>query len=405
MKKKILITSARSPVAVDMARQLHTAGHLVYTVDSLHLPVCRFSYAVQKNFVVPSPRSMPTQFIDKLVTIAKNEQIDLIIPMYEEIFYLAKEKDRFPKKTKIFAETFKLLNQLHNKWMFPRLTHSLGIEIPKTFLVRTPSDLENLDRSLTYAFKACYSRAGIGFKMIKPGEELPKITIEPNNPWIAQEWLLGQEYCSYSVCQKGKVLAHAFYPVDYTACGKGCIQFRAIQHPRIQKWVENFVEATQFTGQIAFDLIETNDGRLLAVECNPRSTMGALLFQNKDRLDRAFFDDVPSQMPIMPEEGFRKQLAIAMLIYGWRKSSHPQNSFKRFCKEFFGVRDVVLDTSDITPFLAQPISMLEICYHSLKSSLSLPAMFMFDSEWNGDMAHMETPPTDSNILDKIVRAP
>jgi len=382
--KKILITSARSPVAVDMARQFHSAGHEVYTADSLHLPVCRFSKAVAKNFVVPSPRHNPKEFIDQLIDIAEKEKIDMIVPMYEEIFYIAKEKSRFPSHTTIFAESFDLLNQLHNKWTFPELVKSLEMEAPKTYLLKSEKDLLNLDRSLSYAVKACYSRAGLRFEMVVPSSELPKIQIDSSNPWIAQEWLVGREFCTYSVCQKGECLAHAIYPADYTASKKGCIQFRAIQHPRIQNWIEKFVKKLNFTGQIAFDFIETDNGRLLAVECNPRSTMGALLFQSKDRLDRAFFNDPTLTAPILPEVGYRKQLAIAMLIYGWRKSSHPKNSVRRFFKEFFGVRDVVLDTSDLGPFLGQPISMMEIWYHSLRSHLSLPATFMFDSEWNGE---------------------
>lgn len=380
--KKVLITSARSPVAIDMARQFHAAGHEVYTADSLCLPVCRFSKAVKKNFKVTSPRHDSQKFIDNLIAIADQEKIDMIIPMYEEIVYIAKELPRFPKHTMVFSETFPLLNQLHNKWLFPNLVQSFGIDVPKTYLIKNSDDLNDLNRNLTYALKACYSRAGLGFKKVLPDQPLPKIVIEPNNPWVAQEWLIGKEYCSYSVCQKGKVLATAIYPTDYTACGKGCIQFRAIEHTRIVNWIENFVKKIGFTGQIAFDFIETVDGRLLTVECNPRSTMGALLFQDKDRLDQAFFKaDLPKQ--ITPELGFRKQLAIAMLLYGWRKSSHPHNSTRRFFREFFAVRDVVLDPTDLKPFMAQPISMLEIWFHSLKSRLSLPATFMFDSEWNG----------------------
>ena len=54
--KNILITSGRSPVALDLARQLRQAGHTLFMVDSLHLYISRFSNAISKSFVVRSPR-------------------------------------------------------------------------------------------------------------------------------------------------------------------------------------------------------------------------------------------------------------------------------------------------------------------------------------------------------------
>ena len=379
--KKILITSGRSPVALDLARQFHGGGHEVMIAETMRLHVCRFSNSVSKSFKIPSPRVNTELFIQKLIEIAEREKVDLIVPVYEEIIYLAKEVHRFPAHCKIFSPVFDLLNEVHNKWLFNKKIASMGLDTPKTFLIKSPEDLKKLDLSKTYALKACYSRAALGLKKIVPGKPLPEIQIQANNPWIAQEWLTGQGYCTYSVCQEGKVLAHAVYPVGFTVDGHGCLAFEAVDHPGIKDWVEKFAKETNFTGQFAFDFIETED-KLYSIECNPRATSGAHLFNLHDRLDLAFLNE--TKEIILPKAGNKKQLAIAMAVYGWRKSAKPNNSFTKFFKEFLGVKDVVFNARDLLPILAQPFIFSGIWLKSLRFSLNLPAFFMYDYEWNGE---------------------
>lgn len=379
--KKILITSGRSPVTLDLARQLHGAGHQVYIAETMSIHVCRFSNAVTKSFLVPSPRLNSEGFIQKLVEIAANEKIDLIVPIYEEILYLARAAHRFPKHCTIFAPSFDLLDQVHNKWLFIQKLLQLGMDAPKTYLITCAEDLKKLDRSKTYALKASYSRAALSLKKIGPNDPLPNIKIQPNNPWIAQEWLKGDGYCTYSVCQQGKVLAHGTYPVGYTVDGHGCVAFKSVDKANIREWVEKFVKETGFTGQIAFDFFELPNQKLYAIECNPRATSGAHLFDADDRLADAFFN--VNTKPIYPKPGTHKQLTIGMLLYGWRKQACPNNSWTKFFKEVF-VRDVIFNPKDLLPLFAQPIIFGAIWLKSLKQKLTLPAFFMYDYEWNGE---------------------
>lgn len=73
-----------------------------------------------------------------------------------------------------------------------------------------------------------------------------------------------------------------------------------------------------------------------------------------------------------------------MLLYGWRASSHPNNSIGFFLKEFWKAEDVIFNRKDPFPLLAQPLLMFKIWLSSLRSGLSLPAFFMCDAEWNGE---------------------
>jgi predicted ATP-grasp superfamily ATP-dependent carboligase len=380
--KNILLTAGRSPLVLDLARQLHAAGHRVFVSETMKLHVCLFSNAVCRSFVVPSPRFHPGNFVKTLVKIVEEEKIDLVIPIYEEIVYISKAIHQFPKECKIFCPPFEVLNELHNKWLFYSKQLSLGIEAPKTFLIRSFEDLKKLDFSTSYALKECYSRASLNLKKISSQQSLPDIQIQSQNPWIAQEWLEGNKFCTYSICNQGSLLAHAAYPVRYAINGNSCITFKAIDHPAIYRWIKNFASLLNFSGQIAFDFIELPNKKLFAIECNPRATSGIHLFCEKDQIDKAFLNATPS--PIFPQLGCSKQIAAGMLMYGWKKSSYGGNSFRKFFKELFSVKDVVFSFRDIKPFLLEPLVFTGIWLNSKKKRLSIPATFTFDYEWNGE---------------------
>lgn len=380
--KRVLITSARSPVALELARQFHAAGHEVYAVDSLRLHVCRFSKAVKKGFQVVSPRQNASLFIEQLLKIVADYKIDLIVPIYEEIIYLSLAADRFPPSCKVFADSFDKLHILHNKWFFIQKLKELGWLVPVTTVIKNREDLLHLSNKHSVALKPAYSRASSDVRKWTPGQPLPDIQIEDHNPWIAQEWIEGNQFCSYGIANNGKLSAHAVYPVGYTANGKGCIIFDSVEHQPIKQWIENFVGEMQFTGQIAFDFIESPDGqRLYAIECNPRATSGAFLFGDQGTLAQAFVAE-PEEV-ITPQKNVQRQLMIAMLIYGWKSSACLHNTFNRFFKNLWKVPDVVYHRKDPFPFVSQPISFFEVWYKSRRMGLSLPDFFMHDNEWNG----------------------
>jgi len=380
--KKILLSSGRSPVTLHLARQLHAAGHQVYVADATKVHLCIFSNAVTKNFHIPSPRFSPKEYLEAILKIVTDEKIDLLIPVYEEILYLTKEETKFPSYCKIFASSFSLLNELHNKWLFCTKQQGFGIKTPNTFLIRTQDDLNRLDPSRSYALKACYSRASLNMKKLNVGESLPNLCIETHNPWIAQEWLSGKKFCTYSICQQGKIKAHATYPVRFAIDGNSCLTFESIEHQKIYEWIENFVEKAEFTGQIAFDFIEDGNN-LYAIECNPRATSGVFLFEASDQMDQAFLNQ--SEQVLFPKKGAAKQVASGMLLYGWKKSSYPANTMRNFLKTLMRIRDVVFHSKDLKPFFSIPIVFAAFLYSCKKSSLTLPEILTFDNEWNGEI--------------------
>ncbi|MBS0622215.1 MAG: ATP-grasp domain-containing protein [Verrucomicrobia bacterium] len=381
MKKRILLTGARLPFTVDLARQLNAAGHTVVIADPWKWHFCRYSNAVAKNLVVPSPRHDPKAFVDGLVNVCREEKIDLLIPTFEEVLYVSQGLALFPKETRIFCSPFNQMVRLHNKWKFYKRQCEFGINAPHTVVVENETQLKHLPFEGAYALKSVYSRAGLAIFKVEKGKAPPKVRFNPQNPWIAQEWLEGNRFCTYSVCYEGKLRAHTCYPVEFAVDGHYCLTFRSVVHEGILRWVEHFIQKENYTGQVGFDFIEVPGRGILAIEANPRATNGVCLFEPQDHLAEAFFSSEGAL--IAPEEGRRRQLWLPMLSYGWRVISEHYN-WRSYLSYLLRTPDIIFDKKDIKPFLMQIPMGFNYAQRAKKLGVSLADMATWDSAWNGE---------------------
>jgi biotin carboxylase len=386
---RILITNGRYPITLDLIRNLASRGHQIYLAETQRWTLSHFSNAVKSSFTVPSPRFYKEEYIEALQEIIAKQGIDLFIPIWEDIFITAKYLKNFPTTCKVFCAHFEVLERLHNKYTFIHLLEELGISAPRTKIIHSLEDLQQIDMQ-DYVIKPCYGRGSSKVHRVNNKSKLPSIKASPEEPWIAQEWLQGKSYCSYSICNQGRVDAHTVYPVDFVmekvsklvpTVGSYCITFCAIEHKKIFEWVENFARKTKFTGQIAFDFIEKEGEYLYAIECNPRITSGISLFSRQDPLDHVFLG-IHSTL-IKPKIGTRKQIMIGNLIYGWRHAIACKK-FGTFLRNFFFSKDLIFSLQDLGPFLCQPLLWFKYIYATIHLSKNMSSAFTHDIDYNGD---------------------
>ncbi len=381
----ILLTGGRAPVTLELARLFSVAGNKVFVADSMKHHLCSNSRYVFKNFLVPPPRFNPAGYITALVEIVKQEKIFLLIPTCEEIFYISHGLSRLTPYCQVFAEPLEKLNRLHNKWEFICRVQSLGLIAPKTWLIKSQQDLIdilNLPAPHKLILKPVYSRFASNVHIInQPVNQIPKVKINETKAWVAQEFITGKHYCSYSIAHQGKLTAHAVYPTVFTAGKASCIYFKSVDSPQILSWVKKFVESESFTGQIAFDFIEASDGVVYPLECNPRAISAIHLFQESDKLESAFLNLTNNL--IQPQANQSAMIAMAMLIYGF-PSSIISNRFLEWLKIFISTKDVIFSLDDPMPFFSIWVILWQSLQTSLKTGLSLQQVSTQDIEWDGE---------------------
>jgi hypothetical protein len=159
---RVLITSSRMPFALGMVRKLAAEGHVIYAADDHALSPGSHSKYLAGHFVYPSPRGDTAGFLAELERIAREHEIDVIVPAFEETFYISTQIERLSRFTKVFASPFSVLVRLHDKGAFERLVAGLGLPIPQTVLVTSHHELrEAAGRLGSYFARAAFSRGGI----------------------------------------------------------------------------------------------------------------------------------------------------------------------------------------------------------------------------------------------------
>ncbi|MBA3531739.1 MAG: carbamoylphosphate synthase large subunit, partial [Ardenticatenales bacterium] len=312
--KCVLLTGGRAPATLELARLFHRAGHRVVMAESVRYHLSRPSRAIARNYRVPPPAQATAAYLYALREIVEREKIDLLVPTCEEIFYVAQGHALLSPHCRVFAEPIERLRPLHNKWLFAQRAAEYGLLVPPTTLLTSQAALRHcLDEGQEIVFKPVYSRFAAKTMLCPRPADALTLRPTPQQPWITQHFVAGRQICTYSIAHQGRIVAHAAYPTEFSAGQGATIRFRAIDHPASAAWVEAFVAQEGFTGQIAFDFIETPQGALYALECNPRLTSGIHLLAEHPDLPLAFLGEITER--ITPLGAAPSMLALAMLLY------------------------------------------------------------------------------------------
>lgn len=380
----ILITGGRAPAALELARVFHAAGHRVSMAESATAHLSQPSRCIAANFRVPRPRQQTIPYIDAMEQIIVQQQIDLLVPTCEEVFYIAMGRERLARHCAVFVEPLERLQPLHHKWMFACRAGQMGLSVPETTLLESHAELRRaFDHWEALVLKPTYSRFA-SRAILRPlsYESVAHLHITPDIPWVAQQFVEGRQMCSYSVVHGGRISAHTIYPAEFTAGQGAAVSFRHLEHPAVDDWVQRFVRAEHFTGQIAFDFIETPSGEIFALECNPRTTSGAHLLASHPDFHAAFIDTLST--PVRPKPDTSAMLLTGMLVYGL-PSAVREGRLRSWLSAVHRSRDVVFSARDPLPALFQLRSIAHFVELGVRHQISPLEASTLDIEWNGDV--------------------
>jgi hypothetical protein len=381
---RILLTGARAPATLELARAFHQSGHEVFVADSFRAHLLRGSRAVRRSYLVPAPRADQDAraFAEGLRDVIRKESIELLIPTCEEVFHIARRLDVLAPQTRVLCMPIDSLQALHDKHAFARRTEAAGVAIPKTRQVTSRAELEAAVRSegASIVIKPSFSRFASQAIVSPTPRDLARVReVSEACPWVIQERLVGQPIATLSVAHEGHLTLHSAYAIHATASDKrgqgSAIHFRPLLDARVRDWVEAFVRRERFTGQVAFDLFDVPERGILAIECNPRATSGVHLFRGDARMARSYIDaDAPLAEP-HPEAA--AMLALPMMLYG------PKQLGAEFGEAFRSARDVAWDARDPAAVVAQVFTASELVRRALVHRISPLAASTVDIEWNG----------------------
>jgi predicted ATP-grasp superfamily ATP-dependent carboligase len=265
---RILVTSSRLPFALDMVRKLAARGHDVYASDSYEVAPGSHSRYLAGHFVT-APASGDTEaFITDVERIVRENDIDFVLPAFEEAFYLATRHAELSERTTLLTARFSTLARLHDKDRFTQLAEQLGLPTPETVVARSDDELrEAIERFPSYFARAAFSLHG------------------------------------------GRVTAHCAYRAPRQWQHSTGIQFLSVDGQPSLEVAARLGAELDYTGQMSLDFVDSPDGPML-IECNPRATDGVLLM-SAEELERGLLDP-DSQLTMVPP-GRETKLSLAVV--------------------------------------------------------------------------------------------
>ena len=376
------------PFAVDEIRNLGAVGNVVVASDTFNATPGSHSRGATHHIVTESPTQAPEAFIKDIVAAIEHFDIDVVLPMFEEVFYLAAHRDLLEGRAELFFPDFATLARVHNKVTFADLCRDLGLPCAERVTVTSDQELAvALDRWDRWFARAAFGRGGLDVLTnsgpLAGDGDVSDVHPTPENPWLVQEFLDGVDRCSWSVVRDGKVTLHSTYEHPLQVDDRGGIVFESVDAPETLEAAQCIAGELGWNGQISFDFLKTADGVHHMVECNPRPTAGCTN-ATADELNTALFGPVPDGPVVIPA-GRKAAIKVAVLR---DMVLHPLQALAD-ARAARGAESVYARDHDFLPMLYTVLSLQHV--HQYRKTLGLDrasredliAAQFYDVLWNG----------------------
>ena len=377
----VLILGGRAPVALDHARRFARQGWSVTIGDSIPCRMSGWSRSVTSTVTLPSARFAPRAYIEALGRAIHTHHIDLVVPTCEEVFFLSRYRSSLPESVRIVVGEFDTIDTLHSKWRFLEAAQGCGAVVPESKCVDTLEQARQWAGADAVVLKPEYSRFGVHVRLCPEGIPPDAKPFEVSGRWVVQRFCRGLELCSYSVVDRGRLLAHVTYRPSYRLKTSSSFLFEAHESPRIRAFVENFARKMDYTGQLSFDWIEADNGDTQVLECNPRAISGVHLFGSDDALPAALAGTVDAC--VTPSTTEPRMIAAVMLCAGGVQALRAHH-LARWWRDLRRARDVIVIPGDARPFLGGLLDMASYTGLALRDRCSLRQAATCDTEWDGE---------------------
>lgn len=378
--RNALILGGRAPAALDHARRFAHQGWTVTVADSIPCSISGASRAVGAALRVASPRHAPARFAADLGRACTEHAIDLIVPTCEEVFFVSRYRHLLPREVRVLADDFDKLRDVHSKWRFLSLAAGCGADVPESALVGTIAEAREWAGAKPVVLKPEFSRFGVHVRLYRDGIPLHAQPLEKLGNWVVQAYVQGSEFCSYSVADRGRLVAHSLYRPTWRMRASSSFYFEPARIEAIREFVARFARKLTFTGQLSFDWIRHADGQVSVLECNPRATSGCHLFSLDDPVPAAL--DGTFDACVEPVAPSPRMIGAVMVGVGLIDALR-RGDLRRWVWDYRRANDVIGVAGDRRPLGGAVLDLLSYARLARAQRCNMREAATQDIEWDG----------------------
>ena len=247
----VLISGGKMTKALQLARSFHSAGHRVVLVESAKYRFTghRFSRAVDAFHCVPEPDD--PGYAEALLAVVRREHVDVFVPVSSPAASVpdARARKLLDGVCEVLHGDADTVEMLDDKAYFTSAAAAVGLRVPDSRRITDRRQVLEFEfpPDTTYILKrVAYNPVGrldlTPLSAATPERNaafVESLPISADDPWILQEFVTGQEYCTHSTVRDGRVQVYCC--CESSACQ---VNYAHVEHAEIRRWVEHFVSRT-----------------------------------------------------------------------------------------------------------------------------------------------------------------
>lgn len=310
--KTVLVTGIGTTKGLFLGRTFYQAGHDVIGADfePYGVPInARFSRSLRKFYSLTQPNTNdgPTYYLHDLLSIVQREKVDLWVSCSGAASAHAQAKEIIERRSDCVAIQFDVATTktLHEKRTFIQRTRELGLPVPETHEVASRTAVHKILHSPA-ASKKKYIMKSVGADNASPVGKtlLPRrttsetynhisaIPISSTSPWVLQEYIRGQEYCTHALVINNVVKAFVACPCAEHLSHYDALPSRSALSLVMRRFTQEFARRSPpgMTGHLSFDFIVQEvvsekglELALRALACNPYAHTAMVLFSSRSQ--------------------------------------------------------------------------------------------------------------------------
>jgi predicted ATP-grasp superfamily ATP-dependent carboligase len=276
---RVLVSEGNSTSAREAITILGLSGHLVEVCDPSPVCLARFSRFVRKFHRCPGLRDDPAGFLAFLENLLAAQPFDVLLPIHEQGFLLARARHRLPDRVGLALPDFESYRAVHNKAGFSRLLDGLGLPQPPTRIVQSADELRSAVQ-FPCVVKTSVGTASRGVWFVRDGADLDRALHELQEVHLSgafagevlvQDFVAGATEKAQGVFCRGRLLGFHVYRQIATGAGGGEAIKQSVSRPQLRQLLAAIGAKLAWHGALSVDAIMPDcSAAPLLIDCNPR---------------------------------------------------------------------------------------------------------------------------------------